>query len=336
MNRTRPHLRSRRSASTAALLLVLALAAALAAPAAQATFPGRPGPIAFSHSYLGGGESETQDGLFAHGPRVRDRARRLTTAGVQSAPSYSADGRSLAFAAAGGELEPNTSHIYVIGADGTGVRQLTSGHNYDSNPSFSPDGGEIVFDRQAGTSRTPHLYIVEVGSGEVRRVTSGSAAEYEPSFTADGRRIVFAGTANSDGGKNRSAILWVGVDGHNLRILIDTPRNDSEPDVSPNGRRILFVSSKSGGNSIYVAGIKSGRARPVTKPVPTCIHRSCFGSPVFSPDEKHIAALYSGTYSSSLVVMRADGTGAKTFASGSTEEEGYGSHIGPPAWGPVR
>ena len=39
------------------------------------------------------------------------------------------------------------SHIYVMDADGSDVRQVTSGTTYDSDPSFSPDGSRIVFDR---------------------------------------------------------------------------------------------------------------------------------------------------------------------------------------------
>ena len=87
---------------------------------------------------------------------------------------------------------------------------------------------------------------------------------------------------------------------------------------------------------MYTAGIDGRHIKPVLKPVETCIRRSCYSFPVWSPDEKHIAALNSGSSSSSLVVLRADGRGfSKTFATGGTEEEGYGTRIGPPAWGPA-
>jgi hypothetical protein len=33
--------------------------------------------------------------------------------------------------------------------------------------------------------------------------------------------------------------------------------------------------------------------------------------------------------------MKLDGSGQKTFDSGGTEEEGFGTHIGAPAWGPA-
>ena len=115
----------------------------------------------------------------------------------------------------------------------------------------------------------------------------------------------------------------MGADGSSPRVLINTPRNETEPDVSPNGRRIVFMSSRDGGLNIFVAASNEHHIRPLLKPVSTRI-TAPVSNPVFAPDEKHIAALYSSSYSSQLVVIRADGRGSsKTFATGGTEEEGY-------------
>jgi Tol biopolymer transport system component len=323
--------------------LALAFSAALliaagSAPAANATFPGKPGQIAYSRSFANG--TEFGGGIVTHGPRVRDAPRRLTDESGDIEPSYSADGRELVFA---GQRDvalppggPETRQIYRMNAEGRDLRMVTSGLFYDSNPSFSPDGRQIVFDRMIGTSRTPHIFVVNVDGSGLRQLTSGSKADYEPSFTQDGRRIVFVSNRKSDREKDRSAIFAMNADGSNLRVLINTPRNEGEPDVSPNGKRILFMSDLGGGQSIYIAGMNGRHLRPLLKPPKTCIHRSCYSFPVWSPDEKHIAALYSGSYSSSLVVLRTDGRGyGRTFTRSSTDEEGYGTHIGPPAWGPA-
>ena len=50
----------------------------------------------------------------------------------------------------------------------------------------------------------------------------------------------------------------MGPDGSGQRVLINTPRNESEPDVSPNGRRIIFMSSRDGGLNIYIADDRTG------------------------------------------------------------------------------
>jgi Tol biopolymer transport system component len=314
------------------------LIGAASAPAANATFPGKPGQIAYSRSFASG--TEFGGGIVTHGPRVRDVPRRLTTETGDTSPAFSADGRQLVFAGRSGvavpSYGPETQQIYRMTTEGRDRQMVTSGLVYDSNPSFSPDGRRIVFDRMIGTSRTPHIFIVDVDGSGLRQLTSGSKADYEPSFTPDGRWIVFVSNRKSDKEKDRSAIFAMNADGSNLRVLINTPRNEGEPDVSPNGKRILFMSNLGGGQSIYIAGISGRHLRPLLKPPKTCIHRSCYSFPVWSPDEKHIAALYSSSYSSTLVVLRTDGKGyGRTFTRSSTDEEGYGTHIGPPAWGPA-
>lgn len=72
---------------------------------------------------------------------------------VQSA-SWSPDGERIAFSAA----LPGSSayHIYLISPDGTGLEQLSSGHDVDHSPAWSPDGEEIAFIR-AGELWTIHL-----------------------------------------------------------------------------------------------------------------------------------------------------------------------------------
>ncbi len=314
----------------AAALAALALFAA--SVPADAAFPGRSGPIAYSSSHSS--QVESTGGIFAHGPRRSQGARPLTASEADDSPSYSADGRSIAFSADRDYLDHLGSMIYVMGADGSGVRAITDGSGFDRDPAFSPDGRRVAFARSIGAGR-PHVYVVNVDGSGLRQLTSGPFADYEPTFTPDGRRIVFVSNRDHDVKTDRSDIFAMRPDGTRLRVLIDGPRNESQPDVSPSGRRIVFVSNRAGGQSIYVAGSAGRHLRRLGRPLDTCIHRRCFSSPVWSPDEKHIAALYSGTYTTSLVVMRPDGTAARDFATGGTEEEGYGTRIGPPSWGPA-
>src|SRR5262249_19653017 len=67
--------------------------------------------------------------------------RRLQTGVAAQRPAWSPDGRRIAFGAA---LAGARAGIWVAGADGSHARQVTRGR--DSNPSWSRDGGSIVFD----------------------------------------------------------------------------------------------------------------------------------------------------------------------------------------------
>ncbi len=314
------------------LFFALALAAFLPATA-QATYPGKPGPIAYSRIGLDA-QTGTTGGLFTHGPRRTERPRQLTSESRDNTPSYSPDGRTIAFAGDRDLLATSGSHIYVVDADGSEAHEVTTGEDFDSNPSFSPDGRRLVFDRMENATRRTHLFIVNVDGSGLRQLTDGPGHEYEPVFSPTGNRIVYVGEGSSGARSDRSDIFSIDASGRHRKLLVGGDRNEYEPDVSPDGRRIVFVSSRGGAPNVYTATANGGRVRALTR-TPECHHRSCFSSPAWAPDGKHIALLSSGRYSSRLEVMRADGSQLREFDTGSTEEEGYGSSIGPPAWGTV-
>jgi TolB protein len=304
-----------------------------AAPA-QATFPGVPGPLvyprtSFSESASDGG------GLFTHGPRLSQKSQQLTTDPDDQAPSFSADGRLIAFASDHDSTSSAGTHIYVMDADGSGLRQLTSGSAFDSDPAFSPDGERLVFDRRTGGSGTSRIYAVGVDGSGLHALTDGSSGAWDPVFTPNGRRIVYVGNGDSDARTDRSDIWAMGPTGADQRVLIDGVRDESEPDVSPNGRAIVFASNRFHESNIYVARANGKHVRAVTHNKGDCFRGTCYVSPAWAPDGKHIAALGLGRYKSDLEVMRPDGSQRREFDSGGTEEEGYGSHVGAPAWGVV-
>jgi Tol biopolymer transport system component len=317
-----------------ALSLALLGGAAAGAVPALATFPGDPGPLVYPRTSFTESASDG-GGLFAHGPRSSQKAQQLTTDPDDNSPSFSADGRLIAFSS-NRESPPGAgAHSYVINADGSGLRQLTTGSAFDSDPSFSPDGELVVFDRRTGGGGTSRIYAVGVDGSGLKALTDASSSAWDPVFTPNGRRIVYVGNGDSDARTDRSDIWAMGPTGADQRVLIDGVRNESEPDVSPSGRAIVFASNRFHESNIYVARVNGSHVRAVTHNKGDCFRGTCYVSPTWAPDGKHIAALGLGRYKSDLEVMRPDGSRMKEFDSGGTEEEGYGSHVGAPAWGVV-
>ena len=60
---------------------------------------------------------------------------------VKTDPVYSPDGLKIAFIS----THDGDPEIFVMNANGTGLRKLTDNTAVDAAPSWSPDGGKIVF-----------------------------------------------------------------------------------------------------------------------------------------------------------------------------------------------
>ncbi|MBI3491104.1 MAG: PD40 domain-containing protein, partial [Acidobacteria bacterium] len=65
---------------------------------------------------------------------------------------------------------------------------VTSSPGYDNQPSFTPDGGGILFTSIRGGAQTD-IYRYDIASGATTRVTSTLESEYSPTITPDGAHI---------------------------------------------------------------------------------------------------------------------------------------------------
>jgi Tol biopolymer transport system component len=313
--------------------LSLAAAAVAVAPA-QAAFPGKAGPIAYTHIFIR--ESGVHDAIFLHGPRLRDHPRRAAGGDNGGEPAFSPNGRLIAFTATGEAANPARSHVFVMKVDGTGIRQLTSGPESDSGPAFSPNGKQIVFSRRTTvTGHLSHLFVVDADGTGLRQLTSGPKSDTEPVFAPDGRSIAFVSNRASSSGRDRTDIFTMSPTGTGLKVLINGPSRDEQPDFSPDGKSIAFASDRNAGPNIFIARANGSHPRQITHSRRGCTSGFCYEDPSWAPDGRHIAYIARGLFASDLQVMKPDGTGGKTFSEDGTEEEGFGSGNDAPAWGPV-
>jgi Tol biopolymer transport system component/DNA-binding winged helix-turn-helix (wHTH) protein len=110
----------------------------------------------------------------------------VASARADQAPSFSPDGKFLAFASSRTGYE----EIWVSNADGSGPRRLTNFNAGVANaPRWSPDGKWIVFG--ATIDKNPDIHIVGVDGGPPQRLTRDPSAETQPSWSRDGRWVYF-------------------------------------------------------------------------------------------------------------------------------------------------
>jgi dipeptidyl aminopeptidase/acylaminoacyl peptidase len=107
-------------------------------------------------------------------------------------PQYSPDGKSIAFVVREYDLKKGTSNsdIYIVNADGSGLRQLTFSPGTDEHPRWSPDGMSLLFvsTRKNGAQ----AWLLPLNGGEAQQITDFSYGVSSPVWTSDGKRIIFA------------------------------------------------------------------------------------------------------------------------------------------------
>lgn len=159
-------------------------------------------------------------------------------------PSWSPDGKRIAFAR---WFAIDFTDIYVVDADGSGLRRLTRSprRGFGSDlPAWSPDGRRIAFvssrlEDLESDDYGSDLYVIDVDGTGLRRVTTTPPAtrgDSGPVWSPDGQRLAFV-RSSSEG---VSDIYVVEPDDGRVRRLTRAGRA-GEPAWSPDGRRIVFT-----------------------------------------------------------------------------------------------
>ena len=106
------------------------------------------------------------------------------------------------------------AHLWRMRPDGSEKVQLTYGDVWDDQPSFSPDGRAVVFQRH-GVGIFGDLYLMDVWGGSPRMLVGAFLAngQFGPSWSPDGRMIAFASKHEGEG---RYQIYTVWTDGSKL------------------------------------------------------------------------------------------------------------------------
>lgn len=108
-----------------------------------------------------------------------------------SSPQVSPDSRHVVFLRSTQDLErgKSLSHIWLVGIDGKGLRQLTRSKSGDHSPRWSPDGRFIYF--VSGRDKGAQLYRLSMGGGDPEKLTTLSTGVSGPVVSPCGRLVAF-------------------------------------------------------------------------------------------------------------------------------------------------
>jgi TolB protein len=152
------------------------------------------------------------------------------------------DGKLLGFSAAG----PNerVSQVYVAQADGSGVRQLTSGASASYFHGWSPDNRWLAFVGQRNGKF--ELYRVPAAGGPEQRLTFTGGYDDGPEYTPDGRWIYF--NSNRGGSWNvwRMPVDGAGPNDEKAQQVTSDAWEDWFPHISPDGKWMVVFAFPQG------------------------------------------------------------------------------------------
>jgi tricorn protease-like protein len=187
---------------------------------------------------------------------TKARGDPATPAGLffQIQPAWSPDGSSIAFVS----RRDGRSHLYVMHADGSGLRRLTAGPEDDARPAWSPNGRQIAF------ARSGEVWVVGLRGGAPHRVTHGLGGEAaDPAWSPNGKLIAYD---YRPPGYSIREIWVVNADGSGAREVTHLRRVSSLPALSPDGKRIAFQSDVHSSNAeIYSVGVDGAGLRRLTQ-----------------------------------------------------------------------
>jgi Tol biopolymer transport system component len=223
------------SQAVVALVAVGAVVAAmLVLPSgADAAFPGRDGLIAFMRAV---GSEPGQ--IYLVRPNGRGLRQITHRRGGADSPTWSPDGRRIAFSATG----KDGLHIFVKRFGG-GVRQITQGNRTYVDPTWSPDGRRIAAVRGHWDQEGNYYESIVVMRADGRRrhvVYAGGLRKTEsPTWSPDGQTIAFVHTDVDIKGADLN-IYVVPAGGGTARRITGVGSQD-HPDWSPDGRLIAYT-----------------------------------------------------------------------------------------------
>ena len=184
------------------------------------------------------------------------------------------------------------------------LRQLTfSGENAEGY--WSPDGKLISYQRRdpdAGIA-CDQEFVVDVATGKSRRVSDGRGRVTCGYLYDGGKRILYATTGLADAAcpppsDMSKGYVWPmyaaydvvshALDGSAPKRLTDTPGYDAEATVSPDGKKIVFTSTRDGDPELYSMNMDGSGVMRLT-------HEPGYdGGAFYSPDGRSSASARAG------------------------------------------
>lgn len=200
--------------------------------------------------------------IFAYSEKGGTMKRLTSAKGYDAEASYSPDGQWVAFSSmrdaynrtlndkekkALEENPSNFAEIYIMKADGSGQRRLTTSWGYDGGPFFTADGQRIVWRRFDEMGLIADVWTMKLDGSDQKQITDFGSMSWAPYQHPSGEYFFFA--SNKLGFENFEVFI-VDARGEKEPVRVTYSDGfDGLPVPSPDGRQLAWTSSRSGGGA---------------------------------------------------------------------------------------
>lgn len=155
------------------------------------------------------------------------------------------------------QSENGGTDLFLASADGSNERALTKGSSQAWDPSWSPDGKQIVYTSDADGDW--EIYKITVADGKTIRLTNNGSYDGHPRWSPDGNWILFDTDREGDW-----EIYVMESYGQDQRALTENSTTDWMPAWSPDGQWIVYVSTRDGDDEIYMVDMEGRNQAKLT------------------------------------------------------------------------
>ena len=187
--------------------------------------------------------------------------------------------------------------LYRVNEDGSSARRITDGQHNCMMPSWSPDGKQIVYVRHSNTGL--NLWLCDPDGKHHKQLTQRGSNRI-PSWLPDSKHVVWMDSKQSKAAQDPAATSQLRIMNtetmQSRRLFSDEQQikfSNAMPVVSPKGKKVAFVSNRSGNFRVWLSNLDGSDAKLIS-PVPAEKDESLNlpieqKVPSWSPDGKWIA-----------------------------------------------